>query len=76
MFVGEQQCGVITYVADQAVYEFDCGGMAGDSVKVTLTGNALTLCEVQVYGELEDNGRSMFVNVSLINLCLGHSLFQ
>ena len=60
VLVGDQECGVITYVADQAMYELDCGGMAGDSVKVTLTGNPLTLCEVQVYGELEDNGRTIF----------------
>ena len=60
--MGDQQCGVITYVADQAVYELDCGGMAGDSVKVTLSGNVLTLCEVQVYGELEDSGKSILLH--------------
>ena len=54
MFVGNELCDEITYVAGQAVYVLDCGGMFGNSVKVIQNENILTLCEVQVYGELEE----------------------
>ena len=55
MFVGNDQlCGEITYVAEQAVYVSDCGGMVGDWVKVVQEDNYLRLCEVQVYVEYEN----------------------
>ena len=57
VFVDDELCGEIMYIADQAVYELDCGDMTGSSVKVTLSGNVLTLCEVQVFGELEKKGK-------------------
>ena len=50
VFVGDEFCDEITYVAGQAVYVMDCGGIVGDSVKVVQNENILTLCEVQVYG--------------------------
>ena len=50
--MGDEFCDEITYVAGQAVYVMDCGGIVGDSVKVVQNENILTLCEVQVYGEL------------------------
>ena len=55
--MGDELCGEITYVAGQAVYVLDCGGIFGNIVKVVQNENILTLCEVQVYGEL-DEGKS------------------
>ena len=49
--MGEELCGEVAYISGQSLYELDCGGMEGDSVRVELDEDYLTLCEVQVYGE-------------------------
>ena len=70
VFIDDELCDEITYVAGQAVYVLECGGMVGDSVTVTLNGARLELCEVEVYGELA-NGKMEYFTARLSNKIVG-----
>ena len=42
-------CGVVAYVEGQNVYAVECDSlMSGSEVEVTLDGDYLTLCEVEI----------------------------
>jgi len=50
VYVGEELCGTIAYVAGKAMYKVQCESvLGGGSVTVKQADNYLTLCEVQVY---------------------------
>ena len=63
VFVGDQLCGEIAVVDDQASYQLDCGGLAGESVKVEQSYDTLSLCEVQVFGWMQQSGEWDFREV-------------
>ena len=54
MYVGEVYCGEVGYEAGKVIYEIECDGAVGGSVKVVQNDNPLTLCEVQVIGAPSD----------------------
>eukprot|EP00116_Pleurobrachia_bachei_P000230 sb/3460492/ len=57
VFVGKTLCGSVTYVNGQSVYVVDCGSpIVGEIVKVSLDGDYLTLCEVEILGVDSDDG--------------------
>ena len=52
VFVGKTVCGTVTYEIGQSVYVVDCGSpIVGEIVKVSLDGDYLTLCEVEILGK-------------------------
>ena len=51
VYVGNELCGAVEYVAGQSVYKIDCGGKVGSAIKIAQDGQYLTLCEVQVLGK-------------------------
>lgn len=50
VYVGDHQCGVITYKAGQDVYTITCENTVGNVIKVVQNNNYLTLCEVKAFG--------------------------
>jgi len=50
VLVDGELCGAVAYEAGVDVYTIDCEGRVGSEVMVTLAGDYLTLCEVQVIG--------------------------
>ena len=50
--MNNQECGSVTYTEGVSVYSVDCGGVQGSVIKITQENNYLTLCEVQVLGEI------------------------
>ena len=50
VFVDGELCGAVAYEAGVDVYTIDCEGRVGSEVMVSLAGDYLTLCEVQVIG--------------------------
>lgn len=50
VYVGEELCGTVTYVAGQASYKVQCAStLSAGSVTVKQAANYLTLCEVEIY---------------------------
>ncbi|KAK9523687.1 hypothetical protein VZT92_017595 [Zoarces viviparus] len=71
-------CAVITSIPSGSTRTFDCGGMIGRFVNVYHNpGSILTMCELEVYGELADPylvmGRSIVVVEK--KLCWSDALF-
>ena len=57
VFVGDKLCGAVTYVSGQSVFVVDCGSpIVGEIVKVSLNGDYLTLCEVEILGVDSSDG--------------------
>ena len=54
----------MVYEAGRNLFTVNCGGIIGESVKITQNNNYLTLCEVVVQGN-----NSMKVNISSISSC-------
>ena len=50
VFVDEELCGTIEVRSDVLVYPVACGRI-GSSVKIQVSNQYLTLCEVEVIGE-------------------------
>ena len=51
VYIDNYKCGQIFYVPKVNNYWVSCNGQKGSKVKVTLTGDFLSLAEVQVYGK-------------------------
>ena len=52
VYVDNELCGAVEWVATKSVYRIDCNGLSGSKIRITQEGQYLTLCEVQVLGEL------------------------
>ena len=53
VYAGRHQCGVVHYAGDH-FHDVDCGGREARHVTIRQPHNYLTLCEVQVYGQGQD----------------------
>ncbi|KAL5249183.1 hypothetical protein ACHWQZ_G018138 [Mnemiopsis leidyi] len=63
VFVNNNPCGEVVYVAGKNVYEVDCADQVGSIIKITQENNHLTLCEVEVLARVsEKEGR--LINVA------------
>ena len=52
VYVEDVLCGEVSYSSQKHIYEIPCNGVVGRNVKVQLSSayQALTLCEVEVFG--------------------------
>ena len=62
--MGDVYCGEVVYEEGKIEYTVECGGIIGESVKITQESLPLTLCEVQVQGN-----NSIKENISRISSC-------
>ena len=64
MYVGSKLCGTVKYVSTTSVYAIECEGgpLTGGVVKILKEGDYLTLCEVQILGELYGGVVTMVTN--------------
>ena len=75
MYVDAVFCGEVVYTAGADKFTVECNNAVGSVVKLVQNDNYLTLCEVEVFGELPKLGATS--NPSLFfQKCIVHNLLM